>query len=287
MRRLFLVSEWFYGVLLHLYPKRFRAVHSQQMRLTFRDACRVAYRRNGIGGLLTLWLPTLLDLFKSVLEERARKGEITMVKARLITLAPPLTILVGMMWLVVAIGTFVPLTSDETLIVLWSYPFFLSFIPMLFAIIGTRFRYQQSAVGRFGLALSVVGCAGVIVFVLAAILSGVATSGIDQAPWVNYAAVACILSIRIGYILFGIEVLHHRLLPRWNLLPLLLGSTLVLSLPLDWFGVPAFLSLPSQLNIPLLHFAITGACWVLLGMALIDQKREPELEAAPPIPANE
>jgi len=89
MRGELLVSERLYRALLYLYPKKFRAAYGQQMRLTFRDACRVAYRQNGAGGLLALWLPTLLDLFKSALEERARQGEITMSKARLIALAGP------------------------------------------------------------------------------------------------------------------------------------------------------------------------------------------------------
>jgi hypothetical protein len=95
VRDKFLISERLYAALLCLYPAPFRAAYSQQMRLTFRDACRAAYRRNGAGGLLALWLPTLLDLFKSALEARARQGEITMSKERLIVLAGPLTIVVG------------------------------------------------------------------------------------------------------------------------------------------------------------------------------------------------
>jgi hypothetical protein len=287
MRGELLVSERLYGALLHLYPKKFRAAYGQQMRLTFRDACRVAYHRNGAGGLLALWLPTLLDLFKSALEERAQQGEITMSKARLIALAGPLTILVGSVWLVASLGDLVlriGLGGDEKFwdlfVVFWSIPFFLSFVPMLFALIGTRLRFQQSAgiLGRLGLALSVAGCAGVIVSVLAhLLLSGVAPE-VEQRTWVNYVAVVCLLSIRIGYILFGVDALRYRVLPRWNLLPLLLGSTVVLSLPFDWFGVPAFL--PVQWATPFLHFAITGACWVLLGIALMDQRREPQPAAA-------
>ena len=114
-------------------------------------------------------------------------------------------------------------------------------------------------------------CAGNI------LLSGAAPE-VGQRPWVNYAAVVCLLSIRIGYILFGVDALRYRLLPRWNLLPLLVGLTVVLSLPFDWFGVPAFL--PSQWATPFLHFAITGACWVLLGIALMDPRREPQPTAA-------
>jgi hypothetical protein len=162
----------------------------------------------------------------------------------------------------------------------WSYPFFLSFVLLLFALIGTRLRFHQSAgvPGRLGLALSVAGCAGVIVSVLANILLSRVAPEVDQLTWVNYAALVCVLSIRIGYILFGVDALRYRLLPRWNLLPLLVGSTVVLSFALDWFGVPAFL--PSQFATPFLHFAITGACWVLLGIAMTDQRREPQPTAA-------
>jgi hypothetical protein len=283
MRGELLLSERLYGALLYLYPKKFRAAYGQQMRLTFRDACQVAYHRNGAGSLLALWLPTLLDLFKSALEERARQGEITMSKARLIALAGPLTIVVGALWVVSSIGDFAfqtGLFGDEAFVGFLAIPFFLSFVPMLLALIGTRLRFHQSGgvLGRLGLALSVAGCAGVIVSVLAhLLLSGVAPE-VEQRTRVNYAAVVCLLSVRIGYILFGVDALRYRLLPRWNLLPLLLGSTVVLSLPFDWFGVPAFL--PSQLASPFLHFASTGACWVLLGIAMMDQRREPQPAAA-------
>ena len=278
-----LVSERLYAALLHLYPEKFRTAYGQQMCLTFRDACQVAYRQNGAVGLLALWLPTLLDLFKSALEERARQGEITMSKERLIALAGPLTILVGSMWVVTSIGDFIfqtGLASDEAFVVFWAIPFFLSFVPLLFALIGTRLRFHQSAgvLGRLGLALSVAGCAGVIVSVLANLLLSRGAPEGDPRPWVSYAAVVCMLSIRIGYMLFGVDTLRYRLLPRWNLLPLLLGSTLVLSLPFDWFGVPALL--PLQWATPFLHFAITGACWVLLGIAMMNQRRGSQLTAA-------
>ena len=206
-----------------------------------------------------------------------------MSKTRLIALAGPLTILVGAMWVVASIGAFAfqtGLARDEAFVGFLAIPFFFSFVPMLFALIGTRLRFHPSAggLGQLGLALSVAGCAGVIVSVLANILLGGGAPEVDQRPWVNYAAVVCFLSIRIGYILFGVDALRYTLLPRWNLLPLLLGATVVLSLPFDWFGVPAFL--PPQWATPFLHFALTGACWVLLGIALMDPRREPQPTAA-------
>ncbi len=51
-----------------------------------------------------------------------------------------------------------------------------------------------------------------------------------------------------------------------------------LSFPLDWFGVPALF--PSEWATPFLHFAITGACLVLLGVALMERTRDAELGAA-------
>lgn len=277
------VSERLYSALLFLYPKEFRFAYGQQMCLAFRDACRAAYHQNGASGLLALWLPTLLDLFKSALEERARQGEITMSKTRLIEWTGPLTIIVGVLWMVASAGDFafqIGLLRDEAFLGLVFIPFFFSFIPMLFALIGSRLRFQPSVGvwGRLGLALSVVGCAGVIVFALASPLLGGAASEIGQVSWVNYVMVGCVLGIRIGYILFGVDVLRYRLLPRWNLLPLLVGLTIVLSLPMDWFGVPALL--PTEWANPFLHFVLTGACWVLLGITMMSQKQEPQLTAA-------
>jgi hypothetical protein len=289
MRGALQVAERLYGVLLHLYPQKFRAAYARQMRLTFRDACRVAYRLNGVSGLLALWLPTLLDLFKTAFEERARQGEITVSKARLISLSGPLTILVGSIWLVEFIGSFLLRVGQvraerswDLFLTFWAFAFILSFIPLLFALMGTRLRFHPSAstLGRLGLALSVFGGAGVIVSMLARLLLDAVASepGVGAVPWVGYAAVASFWSVWIGYILFGIDALRYRLLPRWNLIPGLLGVTIVLSLGSEWFGVPALL--PSQWLNPSLFISINGFCLVLLGIAMLGQRREPQLPAA-------
>lgn len=279
MRGELLIAEWLYATLLYLYPKNFRTAYAQEMRLTFRSASQAAYRRNGINGLLGFWLPTLLDLLKSALEEQVRQGEIMMLKERLIALAGPLTIAVGVLWMVASIGDFAfqtGLVTDEALLGIVMIPFILSFVPLLFALIGARLRFHPSAsvLGRLGLGLSVAGCAGVVVFTLASMAVGGSSPEANPSSWVNYTAVVCVLCIRLGYILFGWDALRHKLLPRWNVLPLLVGLTLVLSLPLDWFGVPAFL--PSEWANPFLHFVLTGACWVLLGIALMHPSREPQ-----------
>ena len=212
-----------------------------------------------------------------------------MSKARLISLAGPLTILVGSIWLVQFIGDLLLRFGQvreerywDLFLTLWSFAFILSFVPLLLALIGTRLRFRPSAstLGRLGLALSVAGGAGVIVSMLARLLLGAVAPEpeVGAVPWVGYAAVASFWSVWIGYILFGFDALRYRLLPRWNLLPGLLGATIVLSFGYEWFGVPAFL--PLRWATPTLFTSINGACLVLLGIALMDQRREPQPTAA-------
>lgn len=286
MRNNLRLSEKLYGALLYLYPKQFRTIYSQQMRLTFRDACQAAYREQGRSGLVALWLPTLLDLFKSVLEVWARQGEMTMLKERLIAAAGPLTILVGLMWVAPAVGDLllrnivnIGEAGWDLIVAIWGLLLFLSFVPMLFAVIATRLRFQHTVagIGRVGLALSVAGGIGVLVMVVATLLFGGTASEGDPRFLVNYGALLSLMSIRIGYILFGIDVLRYRVLPRWNLIPLLLGFTVVLGLPMEWFGVPSLL--PSSLANSFLHSALSGGCWILLGIAMLEQKREASVVA--------
>ena len=163
-------------------------------------------------------------------------------------MAGPLTILVGALWLVGLLPISRSRPGWPVMKLSWassSIPFFLSFIPMLFALIGTRLRFHESAgpLGRLGLVMSVAGCAGVIASCWPISCCPGGTRG-RPVSMGELRGGDCVLSIRIGYILFGVDALRYRLLPRWNLLPLLVGLTVVLSSPLDWFGVPALL--PSQ-----------------------------------------
>ncbi len=109
-----------------------------------------------------------------------------------------------------------------------------------------------------------------------------AAPALDDGAWPNYVIAACVFSIMLGHILFGLDALRHKLLLRWNGLPLLVG------LPMVLLSVPSLIRGSSQprdfqavLITTSLQFALTGLGWVLLGMVLIDQRREP---AGPPRP---
>jgi len=55
----------------------------------------------------------------------------------------------------------------------------------------------------------------------------------------------------------------------WNLIPVLEGGTIVLSLGYEWFGVPALL--PSLGLSSTLFISVSGLCLVLLGITMVDQ----------------
>ena len=63
-----------YRALLHLYPTEHRDQYGPHMLQVFRDCCRDAYHQRYTLGLLDLWLTTILDLTKTALEERTRRG---------------------------------------------------------------------------------------------------------------------------------------------------------------------------------------------------------------------
>lgn len=201
-------------------------------------------------------------------------------KERLMTLAGPLTIIVGLLWVLASIGEFVLLVGlgspDSFWDVFWIFPVLPSFILMIPAFIGTRLRYQESAggFGRLGLTLSVVGCMGMFIFILVSFVMG--AFGIEQETWPNYVIAACVLTLMSGHVLFGIDALRNKLLARWNVMPLLVGLPTILliapSLLIDG-GTPNHFEL--TLITTFLRFVLTGACWVLLGIALMDQSQEP------------
>jgi hypothetical protein len=192
-----------------------------------------------------------------------------------------------LLWVLASIGEFVLLVGlgspDSFWDVFWLFPIALSFILMIPTFILTWLRYLESAggTGRLGLALSVAGCCGMWLFVLVLFLMGVLVPYIEQDIWPNYGLAACFFSVMIGHVLFGIDTLRYSLLPRWNVVPLLVGLPSILLI------VPDLLidgSTPHRFELTLittfLRFALTGACWVLFGIAMMDQRQEPRSAAA-------
>jgi hypothetical protein len=62
-------STSLYGLLLATYPSGFRHEYGPYMAQVFRDSTLRSYRLDGLPGLLDLWIHTIIDYFKSVVEE--------------------------------------------------------------------------------------------------------------------------------------------------------------------------------------------------------------------------
>jgi hypothetical protein len=257
-----------------------------EMRQTFRDACRVAYWRNGAIGLSILWMSTLFDLLKSALEERAQQGEIVMSRSRLVALAVPLTIIVGALLLVGPISDLVHLVRPPFREALWEIFHFqsaaLSIAVMLPAFVGTWMRYKEAASGpgRLGLILNIVAC-GTFCLALSANFLLDALQLLKHPTGPNYPMATSIVGIQIGHFLFRIDALRHKLLFRWNAMPLLVGLLpVLLTMPTLFLesDSPEYFTL--ELTIASLQSATVGLCWVLMGIAMMGQRPSHEAVVA-------
>ena len=210
-----------------------------------------------------------------------------MPKERLIALAGPLTILVGALMLVGPISELVQLVRPPYTEALWEFFHFrtttVSLAVMLPAFLGTWLRYKESAsgLGRLGLILNVAGCLTFCLALSADFLLDVLQL-LEHPTGPNYAMAASIVSVLIGHILFGIDALRYKLLPRWTATPLLVGLTApllgVLSVIIE--SVLRIDRYQVELTIMPLQSAIAGLCWVLMGMAMMGQRQAHEAVAA-------
>ncbi len=66
-------SMGFYRFLLLFYPSRFRNEFGSHMAQVFRDACLDAYQKAGFLAMIDLWVLTLFDWIKSVIEEQLQR----------------------------------------------------------------------------------------------------------------------------------------------------------------------------------------------------------------------
>jgi hypothetical protein len=67
-------SERLYRALLAAYPKEFRRAYGREMAQVFRSMCREEVVSGGSGGLVRLWVRTLLDLLATALAERIKQA---------------------------------------------------------------------------------------------------------------------------------------------------------------------------------------------------------------------
>lgn len=267
------LSISFYSLLLATYPSGFRHEYGPHMAQVFRDFCLRSYRLDGLPGMLDLWTLTLLDYFKSVVEEHLQKG-IHMSKSTFIRLSGwsfvlgAITFMIG--WLIGsrdvpeysrynALSRPIDLYLEYAIAILLPVTFTL----LLIGMIGLYLRYgdDTNGFGKFGLIIGIIG--GVIS--LAAVIP-MLTQGPDWS-WTAWM-VGSILYF-LGLVFFGIAAVRNDLLPRWNALPILTGI---------WF--PILFIVISQMDgestefIALGVFLVTAMGLAALGLTLKSDAHE-------------
>lgn len=61
------ISERLYGILVRLYPKRYKQQFGEEMEYVFSESLKDAYEKNREPGILTLWTRTVVDAGKSLI----------------------------------------------------------------------------------------------------------------------------------------------------------------------------------------------------------------------------
>jgi hypothetical protein len=222
-------SDSLYRRFLRAYPVEYRQGFSEDMAQVFRDLCREIYEREGLAGFLGLWLTTLFDLLKTVIEERSREV-VQMTKEKFVRLSGWALMLAGATFMLgFAIGGGETSYSDPLGGSDGFYEYSqLVLLPLAMAsfavgMLGMRSRYGAQ-VGRFGRISLLAGAIGGAVGFVGAIGLGLIVEG--DGWWVTW--LSGMLLLLIGLLLFGISALRKRPLPRWNALPLITGSLFLL-----------------------------------------------------------
>lgn len=276
MRGGFPISDWLYGCLLVLYPQEFRRAFGKEMQLTFRAARRAAYRRGGLGALLALWLPTLFDLFASALQERRRSREDNVSRARLILWAGPLTAFVGLMWLIASFGELMIYINPRNGETFWDF-FWMPWVVLSLAllpitIVATYRRFQETlgVLGLAGLGICLAASVGLLLWI---IVSALSLGRIGPGEWFLAVSDLSVGGMALGYLLFGIDLMRSETPLHWKWLPVVAAAAALFHFVPDLLGAGKYDAV--RLGYYALHYATTGICVLLFGIAMMEQQRAP------------
>ena len=212
------------------------------MAQVFRDSCLRTYRLSGPPGMLSLWTLTLLDYFKSVVEEHMQKG-IHMSKSKFIRLSGWALVLGGLTFLVTFLITLrdVPAYDPHNFL---SKPIDLYFEYALMILIpASMFFLTIGAVGlylRYGEQTNGFGKGALIMGIIAGVTSFGASILLvtTEAELVWTVFMAGFLLYFLGLVFFGIGTMRETPLPRWKALPILAGIwfplLIIVTNGMDW-----------------------------------------------------
>jgi hypothetical protein len=227
------ISVLTYRLLLAFYPTRFRREYGLHMVQVFRDCCLMTYRQSGPPGMFSLWVLTLFDWFKTVIEEQVNR-ETEMTRAKFIRLSGWGMILASVSLLLTFLPeankildslyqTFgVPATSTQHELYqslsegVRSLAFPAAILLIILGLVGLRARYGELAGNSAKLALGI----GVLGGTVSLVMNVWMVMGHENGRPLMNISMAFMFA---GMFVFGLVALRKKTMPRGNGLPALAG----------------------------------------------------------------
>ncbi len=256
------LSTRIYGALLILYPADYRLEYGALMVQVFRDVARDAYQSQGALGLAFWWCATLLDLTRTVIEQRKK---VTMSKSTLIHLSSILLVIGGAFWALAAFSQFQP-DDHYTYYGIYQILIVLAAPGILLiglGCIGLALRYQQ-ALGTLGQWTLYLSSFGALVMAV-----GIVATSIQDSLWGIWMAGSIIHVIALTA--FGLLHLRKPVLPIFRALPLQLASGWLILMSGVFVG--RFPQTTSNLLSFLMFFGM-GLVWAAIGLAVHRQQSQ-------------
>ena len=219
-----ILSSRIYALLLFFYPTPFRREFGPQMAQVFRDCCLKTYRQDGLPGMLSLWVITLFDWFKTVIEEQLQRGT-QMSRSKFIRLSGWGLFLSGFSLLFGFLASNMDAVLSRSLTgreynryeTISNLLLVAGILLLVLGFVGLFLRYGEQ-VGQTGKITLAAG----IFFGLFSLVGAWAMSAFSG----DWAWMVWFLSFTMVFVclaFFGVLTIQRKLLPRWNTLPLLAG----------------------------------------------------------------
>jgi hypothetical protein len=254
------LSERIYRALLIFYPADYRHEYGALMVQVFRDVSRDTYRSQGVFGLLFWWCAALLDLTRTVIEQRKK---VTMSKSTWIQITGSLLVIGGAFWGLAAFSQLQP--GDHYTyhgvyqVLIWLLA--PGFLLVGLGCVGLALRYGP-ALGVLGKWLLYLTSLGALVMAV-----GLVAMSIQDSLW-NIWLAGGILHMT-ALIVFGLLHVWKPVLPIFRALPLQIASGWLIVMT----GV--FVRLFPQATANLLSFLMVfgmGLAWLAIGLAVHRQQ---------------
>lgn len=231
--RLVSISSAVYRAMITFYPQQFKREYSSSMEQVFRDCCYRIYSQSGTRGMIALWMLTLVDWLKTVIEEQLNRGT-EMTRNKFIRLSGWGLVLAAVSLLL----TFLP-EADRILDGLYrtfgvpassvqhdvylnlsegvrSLPFPVAILLITFGLFGLNVRYGDLSGKMARLALGI----GISGGIAALVISVNVAIGVEIGRPVMNITMAFMFA---GLFLFGIAALRNKPMRHGNGLPILAG----------------------------------------------------------------